>query len=1023
MKCPNPDCPFSQNEELKETCKFCFECGFNLRQDKKTTSAQNENTAPLSEDSKQAAAQCDDLHCNAKGSTDQADELQEKKLEEVDDKPSSVKSVEPSSGQCTLVADSTASPLANLALETKSGEQKKTEHCGFSGGNISSNLDPQEAAGYNNQDIADQQQKKKVEETEDEAAKEKSGETSSDQSTLLGSNANETKSKEQQQTENAGGQQKRNVEKTEDKPATEKSGEPSSGQSTPLADSTEIPLENRAFKMRSGEQQKTEQDQADEQPEKQLEEVDDKPASEESGEPSSGQSTLVADSTASPLENLAVETKSGEQMKTEHCGFPGGNISLNLDPQEAAGYNSQDIADQQQKKKVEETEDEAAKEKSGETSSDQSTLLGSNANETKSKEQQQTENADGQQKRNVEKIEDKPATEKSGEPSSGQCTLVADSTASPSENLALETKSGEQRKTEHCGFSGGNISSNLNPQEAAGYNSQDIADQQQKKKVEETEDEAAKEKSGETSSDQSTLLGSNANETKSKEQQQTENADGQQKRNVEKIEDKPATEKSGEPSSGQCTLVADSTASPSENLALETKSGEQRKTEHCGFSGGNISSNLNPQEAAGYNSQDDASKVIKAVLVKEDDSKASSHGIETNQGCDEEKISNDDNNENGTEVDSKIQVLEATEDVEPVMANNDHGSTSSESKDSEIRSRCNQYDDLVHSNDNADHEDEDEDEERRESDCKTDKIGLRKLFFFGKSRSKKGRQKKKNMKKRREEAQREAAREEKTEWSGVHDNREPHMRSKDEHVQRNQATCDHKQPEDNRGDNSHVVKGFRNDKNNEDNCKENAANSEFFWNDNGKKMTVIFHAVLAPHFKFEADQGDRIFMRFGPPFGNWKVDVVEVHPERMLENDFILVQAELLIPCTLLSEIVSYKYIVQKPNAKDAKETGQTLWEHMPGRGDRCNRCLQVPKERCKPKGDCHGKVSCCGCRNGTHSRPDLTFFALPEDRCRRRKWVVFCKQADKKFKNLLDPRIFSLHFEETDVKVSVSGR
>ncbi|XP_068724791.1 tumor necrosis factor receptor superfamily member 16-like isoform X2 [Montipora capricornis] len=137
------------------------------------------------------------------------------------------------------------------------------------------------------------------------------------------------------------GQQKRDVEKTEDKPATEKSGEPSSGQSTPLADSTESPLENRALKMRSGEQQKTEQDQADEQQEKQLEEVDDKPASEESGKSSSGQSTLVADSTASPLENLTLETKSGEQRKTEHCGFSGGNISQKLNPQEAAGYNRQ----------------------------------------------------------------------------------------------------------------------------------------------------------------------------------------------------------------------------------------------------------------------------------------------------------------------------------------------------------------------------------------------------------------------------------------------------------------------------------------------------------------------------------------------------------------------------------------------------------------------------------------------------------------------------------------------------------
>ena len=29
------------------------------------------------------------------------------------------------------------------------------------------------------------------------------------------------------------------------------------------------------------------------------------------------------------------------------------------------------------------------------------------------------------------------------------------------------------------------------------------------------------------------------------------------------------------------------------------------------------------------------------------------------------------------------------------------------------------------------------------------------------------------------------------------------------------------------------------------------------------KMTVIFHAVLAPHFSFEGNLGDRIFIRFG----------------------------------------------------------------------------------------------------------------------------------------------------------------
>ena len=48
-----------------------------------------------------------------------------------------------------------------------------------------------------------------------------------------------------------------------------------------------------------------------------------------------------------------------------------------------------------------------------------------------------------------------------------------------------------------------------------------------------------------------------------------------------------------------------------------------------------------------------------------------------------------------------------------------------------------------------------------------------------------------------------------------------------------------------------------------------------------KKMTVFFHAVLAPHFKFEESQGDRIFMRFGGvPFGRFQDNVVEVFPER-----------------------------------------------------------------------------------------------------------------------------------------------
>ena len=47
------------------------------------------------------------------------------------------------------------------------------------------------------------------------------------------------------------------------------------------------------------------------------------------------------------------------------------------------------------------------------------------------------------------------------------------------------------------------------------------------------------------------------------------------------------------------------------------------------------------------------------------------------------------------------------------------------------------------------------------------------------------------------------------------------------------------------------------------------------------KMTIIFHAVLAPHFSFEGNLGDRIFMRFGGlHFGQFLSDVLELKPVR-----------------------------------------------------------------------------------------------------------------------------------------------
>ena len=40
-----------------------------------------------------------------------------------------------------------------------------------------------------------------------------------------------------------------------------------------------------------------------------------------------------------------------------------------------------------------------------------------------------------------------------------------------------------------------------------------------------------------------------------------------------------------------------------------------------------------------------------------------------------------------------------------------------------------------------------------------------------------------------------------------------------------------------------------------------------------------------------------------------------------------------------------------------------------------------------------------------------------------RKKWEVFSKRVVKKFRRLIDPRICSLHFRETDIAISISGR
>ena len=58
--------------------------------------------------------------------------------------------------------------------------------------------------------------------------------------------------------------------------------------------------------------------------------------------------------------------------------------------------------------------------------------------------------------------------------------------------------------------------------------------------------------------------------------------------------------------------------------------------------------------------------------------------------------------------------------------------------------------------------------------------------------------------------------------------------------------------------------------------------SEYFGHPRFKnKMTIVFHAVLAPHLKFEVECGDRLYVRFeGWTFGYFNDNVIEVHPLR-----------------------------------------------------------------------------------------------------------------------------------------------
>ena len=56
---------------------------------------------------------------------------------------------------------------------------------------------------------------------------------------------------------------------------------------------------------------------------------------------------------------------------------------------------------------------------------------------------------------------------------------------------------------------------------------------------------------------------------------------------------------------------------------------------------------------------------------------------------------------------------------------------------------------------------------------------------------------------------------------------------------------------------------------------------DIFENDKRERMTVVFHAILAPQFDFNQEKGDQVVMRFGgPAFKSFEINILEMKPLR-----------------------------------------------------------------------------------------------------------------------------------------------
>ncbi|XP_078381354.1 E3 ubiquitin-protein ligase rnf213-alpha-like isoform X3 [Oculina patagonica] len=410
--------------------------------------------------------------------------------------------------------------------------------------------------------------------------------------------------------------------------------------------------------------------------------------------------------------------------------------------------------------------------------------------------------------------------------------------------------------------------------------------------------------------------------------------EGQRKRKVEEQEEKPAKRKSVEcediPVPGE---AADVTASALQNLTIVRDADEKQKAVPVTTTeppSSITALDCSPEKASDYSVQQPTA--TGDVIQKVDDACRESSVPKIGNTC---------------ESMSLVKAADSS-DLPDVPMETEHKNGNKEDANVNLSEECKSDSALQQPGDDGQpkkEEDDNPDSDENGTDVEEDDSNGKGKETQPESRKKKkgasqrNREKKSDRKKRVEEEKRKAVQQRKLEGAGGAERQKGDDTGKNQHDNNN----DHDQFED-------KGKGKQDNISHTDGQERNKKQEkEYFAKSREKKMTIVFHAVLAPHFKFEKSQGDRIFMRFGgAAFGGFNDNVVEVHPERYLENDFILIQANLLVPCIYVSRKVPYKYIVFKAKRKDSKEKEKYLWDYLAGQGAMKNRCLQIPKDRCQ---------------------------------------------------------------------------